>query len=279
MKTITDKNGVLFDTVMISYANQLNLELHESSFANFECNTRNSYPFNRLFAVSFSNGKPSVVSNYETGEQLEMKPGHLYFFSCGFPLAFHFREGTGFFAFHFNLRYCAYQDVFLSERFMRELYDPEFIKVLETEFKNASDISAAFLIKGLLFQKVSKIFPKEKQLFREDSFHKYRELFEYISKHVSAKLTVAELAEVSGMTRDLLSKNFSRDIGIPLKKYLSNILLSRAELLLRNKELTVREIARLLNFNDEYYFSHFFRRQTGLAPGQYRKQQIEIFKQ
>ena len=90
---------------------------------------------------------------------------------------------------------------------MRELYDPEFIKVLETEFKNASDISAAFLIKGLLFQKVSKIFPKEKQLFREDSFHKYRELFEYISKHVSAKLTVAELAEVSGMTRNLLSRH------------------------------------------------------------------------
>ena len=92
MKTVTDKNGVLFDTVMISYANQLNLELHESSFANFECHTRNSYPFNRLFAVSFSNGKPSVVSNYETGEQLEMKAGHLYFFSYGFPLPFQRRN-------------------------------------------------------------------------------------------------------------------------------------------------------------------------------------------
>lgn len=279
MKTVTDKNGVLFDTVMISYANQLNLELHESSFANFECHTRNSYPFNRLFAVSFSNGEPSVVSNYETGEQFEMKPGYLYFFSYGFPLAFHFREGTGFFAFHFNLRYCAYQDVFLSERFMRELHDPEFIHVLETEFKNASDLSAAFLIKGLLFQKVSKLFPKNKPLFKEDRFENYRELFEYISKHINAKLTISHLAEVSGTTRDLLSKNFSRDIGLPLKKYLSNILLSRAELLLRNQELTIREVARLLDFNDEYYFSHFFRRQTGLAPGQYRKQQLEMFKQ
>lgn len=279
MKTVTDKNGILFDTVMISYANQLNLELHESSFANFECHTRNSYPFNRLFAVSFSNGEPSVVSNYETGEQFEMKPGYLYFFSYGFPLAFHFREGTGFFAFHFNLRYCAYQDVFLSERFMRELHDPEFIHVLETEFKNASDLSAAFLIKGLLFQKVSKLFPKNKPLFKEDRFENYRELFEYISKHINAKLTISHLAEVSGTTRDLLSKNFSRDIGLPLKKYLSNILLSRAELLLRNQELTIREVARLLDFNDEYYFSHFFRRQTGLAPGQYRKQQLEMFKQ
>lgn len=279
MKTETDKNGVLFNTVMISYANQLNLELHESSFANFECHTRNSYPFNRLFAVSFSNGEPSVVSNYETGEQFEMKPGYLYFFSYGFPLAFHFREGTGFFAFHFNLRYCAYQDVFLSERFMRELHDPEFIHVLETEFKNASDLSAAFLIKGLLFQKVSKLFPKNKPLFKEDRFENYRELFEYISKHINAKLTISHLAEVSGTTRDLLSKNFSRDIGLPLKKYLSNILLSRAELLLRNQELTIREVARLLDFNDEYYFSHFFRRQTGLAPGQYRKQQLEMFKQ
>lgn len=279
MKTVTDKNGILFDTVMISYANQLNLELHESSFANFECHTRNSYPFNRLFAVSFSNGEPSVVSNYETGEQFEMKPGYLYFFSYGFPLAFHFREGTGFFAFHFNLRYCAYQDVFLSERFMRELHDPEFIHVLETEFKNASDLSAAFLIKGLLFQKVSKLFPKNKPLFKEDRFENYRELFEYISKHINAKLTISHLAEVSGTTRDLLSKNFSRNIGLPLKKYLSNILLSRAELLLRNQELTIREVARLLDFNDEYYFSHFFRRQTGLAPGQYRKQQLEMFKQ
>ena len=279
MKTVTNKNGILFDTVMISYANQLNLELHESSFANFECHTRNSYPFNRLFAVSFSNGEPSVVSNYETGEQFEMKPGHLYFFSYGFPLAFHFREGTGFFAFHFNLRYCAYQDVFLSERFMRELHDPEFIHVLETEFKNASDLSAAFLIKGLLFQKVSKLFPKNKPLFKEDRFENYRELFEYISKHINAKLTISHLAEVSGTTRDLLSKNFSRDIGLPLKKYLSNILLSRAELLLRNQELTIREVARLLDFNDEYYFSHFFRRQTGLAPGQYRKQQLEMIKQ
>ena len=279
MKTVTDKNGILFDTVMISYANQLNLELHESSFANFECHTRNSYPFNRLFAVSFSNGEPSVVSNYETGEQFEMKPGYLYFFSYGFPLAFHFREGTGFFAFHFNLRYCAYQDVFLSERFMRELHDPEFIHVLETEFKNASDLSAAFLIKGLLFQKVSKLFPKNKPLFKDDRFENYRELFEYISKHINAKLTISHLAEVSGTTRDLLSKNFSRNIGLPLKKYLSNILLSRAELLLRNQELTIREVARLLDFNDEYYFSHFFRRQTGLAPGQYRKQQLEMFKQ
>lgn len=279
MKTVTNKNGILFDTVMISYANQLNLELHESSFANFECHTRNSYPFNRLFAVSFSNGEPSVVSNYETGEQFEMKPGYLYFFSYGFPLAFHFREGTGFFAFHFNLRYCAYQDVFLSERFMRELHDPEFIHVLETEFKNASDLSAAFLIKGLLFQKVSKLFPKNKPLFKEDRFENYRELFEYISKHINAKLTISHLAEVSGTTRDLLSKNFSRNIGLPLKKYLSNILLSRAELLLRNQELTIREVARLLDFNDEYYFSHFFRRQTGLAPGQYRKQQLEMFKQ
>ena len=162
---------------------------------------------------------------------------------------------------------------------MRELHDPEFIHVLETEFKNASDLSAAFLIKGLLFQKVSKLFPKNKPLFKEDRFENYRELFEYISKHINAKLTISHLAEVSGTTRDLLSKNFSRNIGLPLKKYLSNILLSRAELLLRNQELTIREVARLLDFNDEYYFSHFFRRQTGLAPGQYRKQQLEMFKQ
>ena len=161
---------------------------------------------------------------------------------------------------------------------MRERHDPEFVEQVAAVFQSSSDLSAAFRIKGLLFLKVADLFPSEKKLFQKDCFEKYRTLFEYIAHHINARLTIDDLAEIVEIPRDRLSRNFSRDIGIPLKKYLSNILLSRAELLLRNKELTVREIARLLNFNDEYYFSHFFRRQTGLAPGQYRKQQIEIFK-
>ena len=264
--------GVGYGDTARSYANQLNLELHECSFADFNCRGINKHFYNRIFAVRYAKGEPAFVGNSETGVQMEMKPGYFYFFSPGMPLSFNFKTGTGFFAFHFNLRYCAYQDIFLSMKIMEKRYDPEFISRLENAYSDNPDLPAAFLIKGLLFEKIAELLPNDRKLFQEDCFEKYRKLFEYISKHASAKLTIGELAEISGMSRDYLSRNFPRDIGIPLKKYIMNILLSRAELLLRNRELTVREIAKILNFNDEYYFSHFFRRESGFAPGQYRKQ-------
>ncbi len=278
METHQNLSGIAYGSSAMSYANQLNLELHECSFANFNCTGHNRYTYNRIFAVQKVTGDPSFVGNSETGRKIEMKPGCFYFSSCALPLSFEFRKGTEFFAFHFNVLHCAYQDIFLSEAILRERHDPEFVEQVAAVFQSSSDLSAAFRIKGLLFLKVAELFPSDKKLFQKDCFEKYRNLFEHIAHHISARLTIDDLAEIAGIPRDRLSRNFSRDIGIPLKKYLSNILLSRAELLLRNKELTVREIARLLNFNDEYYFSHFFRRQTGLAPGQYRKQQIEIFK-
>ena len=73
------------------------------------------------------------------------------------------------------------------------------------------------------------------------------------------------------MSRDTLSRNFSRDFGIPLKRYLIEILVAQGEKLLRDPELRLRDIARRLRFNDEYYFSNFFKRETGTSPSEYRR--------
>ncbi|UKI34755.1 MAG: helix-turn-helix domain-containing protein [Lentisphaeria bacterium] len=69
------------------------------------------------------------------------------------------------------------------------------------------------------------------------------------------------------MHRSTLSRSFSRDTGITLKKYISHQLQLQAALLLRESRLSIKEIARKLNFNDEYYFSHFFKRESGVSPG------------
>ena len=102
METHQNLSGIAYGSSAMSYANQLNLELHECSFANFNCTGHNRYTYNRIFAVQKVTGEPSFVGNSETGRKIEMKPGCFYFSSCALPLSFEFRKGTEFFAFHFR---------------------------------------------------------------------------------------------------------------------------------------------------------------------------------
>ncbi|MFN9915268.1 MAG: helix-turn-helix domain-containing protein, partial [Pirellulaceae bacterium] len=46
----------------------------------------------------------------------------------------------------------------------------------------------------------------------------------------------------------------------------------RAKLLLRDSELTLGVIAQQCGFSSAKYFGDAFRRQTGFAPGEYRRQ-------
>lgn len=170
METHQNLSGIAYGSSAMSYANQLNLELHECSFANFNCTGHNRYSYNRIFAVQKVTGEPSFVGNSETGRKIEMKPGCFYFSSCALPLSFEFRKGTEFFAFHFNVLHCAYQDIFLSEAILRERHDPEFVKQVAAVFQSSSDLSAAFRIKGLLFLKVADSLSLGKKTFPEGLF-------------------------------------------------------------------------------------------------------------
>jgi AraC-like DNA-binding protein len=100
----------------------------------------------------------------------------------------------------------------------------------------------------------------------------YGPLFRYIDSHCRAGLTMPQLAGVLGLTPNILSKRFRRDMGISVKKFYTRRLVQRAqeELVLTGKR--INEIAAGLQFSDEFYFSNFFRKMTGLAPRAYRQQ-------
>ena len=87
--------------------------------------------------------------------------------------------------------------------------------------------------------------------------------------------TVEELAAVRGMTRETFSRKFSASLGMTPKQFLTRTLLNRAcALLLRGNRLA-REVALELGFTNEFYFSRFFRKQTGIPPHRFRKIYLE----
>jgi AraC-like DNA-binding protein len=72
------------------------------------------------------------------------------------------------------------------------------------------------------------------------------------------------------MTVSNLSKNFKRDTGMTLKEYFDSQLLRNAKQKLLLSDASVKEIAYSLGFNDEFYFSRFFKKHEGIAPREYR---------
>lgn len=65
-------------------------------------------------------------------------------------------------------------------------------------------------------------------------------------------------------------RSFKSEYGITPYKYLLNRKLDAAKMLLDTADMSIKEIALFLGFNDNHYFSAFFKRCTGLSPKQYK---------
>ena len=58
-----------------------------------------------------------------------------------------------------------------------------------------------------------------------------------------------------------------------MKKYIeiSRILCYNVFAVMNESELSLKEISERLNFANEYYFNTFFKKYSGMTPGEYRK--------
>ncbi|GLY97274.1 AraC family transcriptional regulator [Actinoplanes sp. NBRC 103695] len=85
--------------------------------------------------------------------------------------------------------------------------------------------------------------------------------------------TVPKLAQVAGMSRTVFSERFASLVGEPPMRYLIGWRLTRAARLLRETQVPLATIARQVGYANGYAFAGAFRRQYGVAPGHYRRQQ------
>ncbi len=255
------------------FSNALELELYECAEVGFLRRDRNTHSFNRLFLVLESGREFSWLTDATTGKRLSMRAGHLYFISRGTDLEFYFHPETHFLSFHFNLRLFHYYEVFRNhEVFCEREGDSGRIQELRQLIsRRRPSLEVICRVKAMLLDLIAAFLPEDDVPAMQMNLKKYLPLLEFIHRDADAKTGIAELAEFAGMSRDTLSRNFSRDFGIPLKRYLIEILVAQSEKLLRDPELRLRDIARRLRFNDEYYFSNFFKRETGTSPSEYRR--------
>ncbi len=92
-----------------------------------------------------------------------------------------------------------------------------------------------------------------------------------ILNNISENTTIKGVSDNLFISKAYLSELFKKDTGISLLEYISRVKIERAKYLLTTTTLKNYEIADTLGFSDHEYFSKVFKKNIGVPPSIYRK--------
>jgi AraC family transcriptional regulator len=97
-----------------------------------------------------------------------------------------------------------------------------------------------------------------------------RRAVNYISANLDREITLAQLAEVAGLSLFHFARTFTRAMGVSPSRYVSRIRLEKAMAEIAVGKLSLAEIAFKAGFASQASFTRAFQRVTGMTPGEYR---------
>ena len=229
------------------------------------------FPWNILVLVPEASGKQEdYVECRISGEHLPLKKDHFYLIPCGLPAEYRLTEEITFLTFHFNLELFPGMDLFSGRGRCLTGFSPEMTSHFRSLFDDSNAHRSVCRFQSALMDFCVRHWPEDHELRIERSTA-YESLFQYIRENLNAKLSVADLADRCRMSKEAFSRRFHQDLGETPKQFLQRLLLRRAMLLLAAPDSSVKETADKLDFSSEFYLSRFFRKQTGMPPGEFRK--------
>lgn len=92
-----------------------------------------------------------------------------------------------------------------------------------------------------------------------------------VDQHYLTLHSPAEYAELLGITTATLAKRSKKHFGKPPTQLVQERLTLEAKKLLHLTRQSVKEVAFALRFEDEHYFSRFFRKTAGVSPTEFRQ--------
>ncbi len=103
-----------------------------------------------------------------------------------------------------------------------------------------------------------------------------KDVIEILREGVTGSLSIDDICARTSYGRAYLFRIFKATTGKTIMEYYISLKIERAKQLLRENELSVREISSLLAFSEANYFTKTFKRFTGLTPSAYRKRSLEL---
>ena len=83
---------------------------------------------------------------------------------------------------------------------------------------------------------------------------------------------MAEYAESLHISANWFIRSFKQYMRLSPAQYILSLRMVNAQSLLENTDYNIGEIAEIVGYDNQLYFSRVFKKEFGLSPAQYRKQ-------
>lgn len=98
----------------------------------------------------------------------------------------------------------------------------------------------------------------------------------YFQMHMSDEISVNDIADRVNLNISYLSREFKKYKGSTPIEYLTQLRINKAKQLLTDEsDLKFKDIAPLVGFSNQYYFSRVFKFITGLTPTEYKSSRVK----
>ena len=94
----------------------------------------------------------------------------------------------------------------------------------------------------------------------------------YFNEHYNEDINIAEYAASRNMSTSWFIRNFKLYTKTTPLNYILSIRIANTQSLLENTKYNITEIAAIAGYDNPLYFSRLFKKQTGLSPSEYRKE-------
>ncbi len=98
----------------------------------------------------------------------------------------------------------------------------------------------------------------------------FQKIMNKLSENVYANYSVMQLCKELSYSRTYLSTLFKKYSGSSIMYHYNRLKIQEAKRLIKERSHSLSEIASMLGFNNQYYFSRTFKKYEGVAPSEYK---------
>jgi two-component system response regulator YesN len=108
------------------------------------------------------------------------------------------------------------------------------------------------------------------------NYQRLKKTYDFIETHCSDPLTVEQIAREVCLSPSRLSHIIKGEMGITLGDHISKVRIEKAKTLLKDKELSISQIALEVGFSDQSYFTKVFKKIEKCTPKAFQQNASEL---
>ena len=113
---------------------------------------------------------------------------------------------------------------------------------------------------------------EELQKGKIDTLDFFKKIESYMKEHMAFPLSAQKICTIFGISQTYLSKLFRKYSTESFNRHLAILRIEKAkEIMKESPDLFIKDIAMMVGFSDQFYFSRIFHSITGMSPAEYIK--------